>query len=191
MTEILRPPRSGFRLRYAIFDHDGTLSVLRAGWEEHMFPVMVNAILGEEKHSPADRKETESNVRSLIEYQTGMPTLLTMEMLIPMIREAGHTPENKILSPEEYKRLYHLELDRAIHKKYESIQKGLTKPEDHMMAGAFSFMETLHKSGVKLILASGSDEADVRREADLLGFSKFFNCYFPHSYPKNPRILRN
>lgn len=172
--EILRPPRTGFQLRYAIFDHDGTLSVLRAGWEEHMFPVMAKAILGEKTHAPEVLKEVETKIRKHIEQQTGMPTLHAMEKLIPMIREAGHTPEGAIHSPEEYKRRYHLELDRAIHLKYESLRKGTTKPDDHMIAGAFSFLETLFENGVKLILASGSDESDVRHEAEILGFSKFF-----------------
>ena len=32
--------------KYAIFDHDGTISTLREGWEEIMNPMMIKAILG-------------------------------------------------------------------------------------------------------------------------------------------------
>ncbi len=38
---------------YAIFDHDGTISTLREGWELIMAPVMIRAILGD-KFSDAD-----------------------------------------------------------------------------------------------------------------------------------------
>ena len=38
-----------------MFDHDGTISILREGWETVMEPVMVKAILGN-KMGAADKK---------------------------------------------------------------------------------------------------------------------------------------
>ena len=35
------------QIEYAIFDHDGTISTLREGWELIMAPVMIKAILGD------------------------------------------------------------------------------------------------------------------------------------------------
>ncbi|MCK4888087.1 MAG: carbohydrate kinase, partial [Planctomycetes bacterium] len=35
-------------IKHAVFDHDGTISTLRQGWEEIMVPAMLKAILGDE-----------------------------------------------------------------------------------------------------------------------------------------------
>ncbi len=34
-------------ISHAIFDHDGTISTLREGWEQIMQPMMIKAILGD------------------------------------------------------------------------------------------------------------------------------------------------
>ena len=41
------------RIKHALFDHDGTISTLRQGWETIMEPMMVRAILGN-KYQTAD-----------------------------------------------------------------------------------------------------------------------------------------
>ncbi|HEX9007560.1 MAG TPA: PfkB family carbohydrate kinase, partial [Bacteroidota bacterium] len=40
-------PSPGTRFTHCIFDHDGTVSTLRQGWEEIMEPMMIRAILGD------------------------------------------------------------------------------------------------------------------------------------------------
>jgi hypothetical protein len=48
------------RIKHAVFDHDGTISTLRQGWEEIMAPVMIKAILGDKyvisTNRPASRR---------------------------------------------------------------------------------------------------------------------------------------
>src|SRR5690606_38983941 len=39
--EVINAPDENLTLRYAIFDHDGTISTLRQGWEEVMEPMMI------------------------------------------------------------------------------------------------------------------------------------------------------
>jgi len=43
---VSAPHANGQRVAHAIFDHDGTISVLREGWERIMEPMMVRAVLG-------------------------------------------------------------------------------------------------------------------------------------------------
>jgi hypothetical protein len=42
--EIVRDVRPGTRFRHALFDFDGTLSLIREGWPEVMVPMMVEEL---------------------------------------------------------------------------------------------------------------------------------------------------
>ncbi|MCK4959350.1 MAG: carbohydrate kinase, partial [Planctomycetes bacterium] len=50
-TEIEKVNTS--RIKHAVFDHDGTISILRQGWEAIMEPMMIRAVLGD-KYETAD-----------------------------------------------------------------------------------------------------------------------------------------
>ena len=43
--EILRPGAVAHHARVALFDFDGTLSIIRSGWEDVMIPMMVEALV--------------------------------------------------------------------------------------------------------------------------------------------------
>ncbi|MED5218856.1 MAG: hypothetical protein VX630_00960, partial [Candidatus Neomarinimicrobiota bacterium] len=55
------------RITHAVFDHDGTISILREGWETVMEPVMVKAILGN-KMGAADKRLIENVRRRVLEF---------------------------------------------------------------------------------------------------------------------------
>jgi rfaE bifunctional protein kinase chain/domain len=75
-------------IEYAIFDHDGTISTLREGWELIMAPVMIKAILGS-KYRDADEslfQKVKSRVAEFIDKTTGIQTLVQMKGLIGLIK---------------------------------------------------------------------------------------------------------
>ena len=45
MIEHLRPGASAVNARVALFDFDGTISVIRSGWMEIMIPMMVEILM--------------------------------------------------------------------------------------------------------------------------------------------------
>ena len=45
--EIIREPAGRGRYRHALFDFDGTVSLIREGWPEVMCPMMVEILLEE------------------------------------------------------------------------------------------------------------------------------------------------
>ncbi|HUX57459.1 MAG TPA: PfkB family carbohydrate kinase, partial [Bacteroidales bacterium] len=51
--EIINKWEEKLQIKHAIFDHDGTISTLREGWELIMAPMMIKAILGD-KYQDAD-----------------------------------------------------------------------------------------------------------------------------------------
>jgi bifunctional ADP-heptose synthase (sugar kinase/adenylyltransferase)/phosphoglycolate phosphatase-like HAD superfamily hydrolase len=157
----------------AIFDHDGTISVLRQGWEEVMRKVMVEAIAGPGPWGK-DIGEIKAAVSSLIEKTTGIQTLAQMYRLRELVLSFGHVKSENVQTPEEYKALYNKALLAAMEKRVRGVEEGRLSPEDVTIKGAAAFLEKLAAAGTMLYLASGTDEEDVIREARLLGYAHLF-----------------
>ena len=164
------------QIEHAIFDHDGTISTLREGWELIMAPMMIKAILGE-KYLEADEslyQKVKERSDEFIDKTTGIQTLVQMKGLIELIREFGCVPEDKILDEFGYKQIYNDELLIMVKEREQKYAKGELSLEDFTLKNAVSFLEKLHEAGVKLYLASGTDEADVKSEAKVLGYDHLF-----------------
>ncbi len=160
----------------AIFDHDGTISTLREGWEEVMEPVMVRAILGDRWRQAAEesRRRVTEQVREYIARTTGVQTLVQMRGLSDMVRQFGAVPEAEILDEHGYKRIYNQALMSRIEGRLAKKERGELQTDDFTVKSAVSFLRRLHARGVRLYLASGTDQADVEREARLLGYADLF-----------------
>ena len=164
------------RIRHAVFDHDGTISVLRQGWEAIMEPVMVKAILGD-SFATADENlyhKVLARVRSYIDQSTGIETHKQMTALVEMVREFGIVPAGKILDKWGYKQIYNDALMELVNSRIEKFRRGELDLADFTMKGALQFLEALRARGVKLYLASGTDRDDVIAEADALGYGPLF-----------------
>jgi rfaE bifunctional protein kinase chain/domain len=174
--EIITKPPSNLKIRYAIFDNDGTISTLRRGWENIMAPMMEKVILGKKVAVIDDDllKAIRSRVREFIDKTTGIQTLMQMKMLIPIIREFGLVPENDILDEHGYKEIYNNELLTMVRKREEELLKGVRTIDDLTMKNSVQFLEKLYNKGIKLYLTSGTDVEDVKHEASLLGYAALF-----------------
>lgn len=174
--ELVERPPMGFEIRYAIFDHDGTISTLRQGWEEVMEPMMVRAILGP-SYKTVDRTTLErltQRVRSFIDKTTGIQTLKQMHGLSLMVREAGFVPEGDILDAQGYKRIYNHALMELVEARKMQVERGELDVEDFTLKNGVALLQELHDAGICLYLASGTDESDVLLEAEALGYASLF-----------------
>jgi rfaE bifunctional protein kinase chain/domain len=167
---------SRLEIRHCIFDHDGTLSTLREGWERIMEPMMVQAVLGR-SYSTADAvliANTIKEVRTFIESTTGIQTLVQMKGLVELVKRGGFADESDILDEYGYKHIYNQQLLQIVQKRMEKLQVGELSSTDFQIKNALPLLNALHIRGVKLYLASGTDEADVLAEADAMGYAKLF-----------------
>lgn len=161
-------------IEYAVFDHDGTISVLREGWEEIMEECMMQAVTGGRSVSPELSDKIRKTNRDFIVRSTGIQTINQMVMLVDIVRKWGLVSEPEILTPQQYKDIYNKALLEFIAKRIENVKQGLLTPSDVTVAGSIAFLETLAANGVKIYLASGTDQDDVRHEAELLGYAEYF-----------------
>ena len=175
-VEIVNQWKSQFNIRHAIFDHDGTISTLREGWELIMAPMMVRAVLGD-RYQHADEALLQkicSRVNEFIDRTTGIQTLVQMRGLVEIVREFGFVPEDQILDEFGYKQIYNEELLKMVRVREKKLRHGELNRDDFSMKNAIPFLQRLFDAGIRLYLASGTDEADVKGEARIMGYDHLF-----------------
>lgn len=161
------------RVQHALFDFDGTLSLLREGWEGLMAPMMVRCICGATPATP----EIKQAVSAYIDRSTGQLTLRQMEWLEETVKDYGLTTELKTAA--EYKAIYVQMIRGKVAERQCLLQTGRASIEDLLVTGALEFLSGLIARGVHLYLASGTDHVDVVNEAQCLRLEGFFG---PHIY---------
>jgi rfaE bifunctional protein kinase chain/domain len=174
--EIVRPLPQDLAIRVCIFDHDGTLSTLREGWEGIMEAMMLRAVLGEQNGRIATAKtaEVQREVHQFIDQSAGMQTLAQMHALTGLVRKFGYVEAGAVLDAAGYKGLFNQELMKVVKGRMEQLRSGQLGPEHFQIRNAATFLRELHGRGVILYLASGTDQADVIEEAEALGYARYF-----------------
>ena len=169
LLEIINPEANALKARVAVFDFDGTISVIRAGWIDVMVPMMVEPLLA--LNTGESEEELTKIVYGFVGHLTGRQTIYQMMEFADQIKKRGGTPKD----PLEYKHQYLDLLMVKITDRRENLRSGKANPEDWMVPGARRLLETLKERGLTMYLASGTDQAYMREEADLLDVSKYFD----------------
>lgn len=156
------------RINSVLFDFDGTISVIREGWQEIMCPMMVEILL----ETPGAESEVELAVcvREFVDLLTGKDTIYQMMRLAEEVEKRGGKP----LDPLEYKHEYLRRLWQRIEYRVTDLKAGKVDPREMAMEGAIDWLEELHSRGLDLYLASGTDHQYVVDEATSLGVAKYF-----------------
>ncbi len=164
-------------IKHAVFDHDGTISTMRQGWEEIMEPVMIKAILGDQYDNvdQAGYNEIVRQSKEFINKTTGIQTIYQMEGLVQLIEEFGYVPKDKILDKFEYKEIYNDALMEMVNQRIDKLNAGELDVSDFTLKGVIPFLKELKKRGIKMYLASGTDVEDVINEAKILGYANLFD----------------
>jgi phosphoglycolate phosphatase-like HAD superfamily hydrolase len=169
MIECIRPGASAARAKVALFDFDGTLSLIRSGWVEVMVPMMVEILL--------DLKtgESEAELRTVVEDYvwrlTGKETIYQMMEFAEHVKKRG----GAALDPLEYKKMYLDLLWERIRSRVDDLRAGRASTEQYLVPGTRALLEDLHGRGLRMYLASGTDEIYMKEEARLLDVAKYFN----------------
>jgi len=174
--EIIAAERNFGPIRHVIFDHDGTISTLRQGWEQIMEPVMIQAILGRHYQDAPEElyQRVVRRVQEYIDQSTGIETIVQMQALEKMVHQFGQVEAKDIIDPPGYKRIYNEALMNMVRGRMDKLRRGELDAGDYTVKGAAQFLRVLYDRGVKLYLASGTDHADVVAEAMSLGYADLF-----------------
>lgn len=147
-----------------LLDFDGTISKLRTGWYDVMRELMVD-------HIPGDKAQVKKEAEAYIDESTGIPTIRQMQWLARQVAERGE----KALEAWEYKKEFAARLRQTIEQRKKSILSGEKDAEYYLVPGSIAFLKTIKEKGIPIYVASGTDDADVRSEADVLGVLPYFD----------------
>jgi len=166
--EIINPHIQRGHIRHALFDFDGTVSLIRKGWQGVMIPMMVEVLLETPRHE--SEEELYTMVTEFVDRLTGKQTIYQMIQLCQEVRQRGGEP----LDPLQYKWMYLDRLWERIKGRVAGLKNGQFTPEEMMVPGAVPMLEAMRARGVTCYLASGTDEVYVLDEAAALGLSPYF-----------------
>ena len=165
--EIITPPAPNTKFRYVLFDFDGTLSLIREGWQEIMIPYFVEIL--SQTPNAEDKATIEEIVTAFVDRLTGKQTIFQCIKLDEEVVQRGGMKQE----PGVYKAEYLRRLGDRIKSRLEELRNGCN-PEKYLVPGSVRLLELLKNEDYNLYLASGTDEPDVIAEAKLLKLDKYF-----------------
>lgn len=157
------------RPRHVLFDFDGTVSLVREGWQTVMIPMMLEVL--QECPGCENRTDLEMTVNEFVTRLTGKQTIYQMIELAAHVSHRGGTAR----SPLDYKHDYLERLEVRIRGRIDGLAAGSIDPDRLLLPGARALLEDLRRRGCRLYLASGTDEPLVIREATLLRVNDYFD----------------
>src|SRR5437868_12380312 len=147
--EVLGPDLPGGRFRAVVSDFDGTLSLIREGWQGVMTPMIVEELrrTGTQESDESLAVTTEAIVVGL----NGKPTVVQMARLVEEVARRGGTAK----TAREYAGIYQDRLLTMIRSRYDDLSSGRVAPEAWAVPGAHELLQRLRSRGLTLIVASG------------------------------------
>jgi len=160
--------RTDARARAAVFDFDGTLVLIRAGW----MPVMLDMMMETLRPLGPDAKVLRAEAEEYVARFTGRDTLIQMQAFADHVHSLGGTP----LAAVEYKREFARRIRGVSQERLDAVRTGALVSDGVMVPGARVLLNELRSAGVRIFLASGTAHDVVVHEAELLGIASYFEA---------------
>ena len=167
--EIHREVETG-NVRHVVFDFDGTISLIRDGWQNVMVPMMVE-LLETETDTTETQEQLEALVVEFVDRLTGKQTIYQMIQLGEEIEKRGGTPQEPLAYKDEYNR----RLLPVVEERIAGLAAGTLSAEPLRVPKSLEFLRSLREMGIHCYLASGTDVEFVKNEASLLGVAPYFD----------------
>ena len=157
-------------IRHVVFDFDGTISLIRDGWQNVMVPMMIE-LLQTETGTTETQARLEAIVVEFVDRLTGKQTIYQMIQLSEEIEKRGGTPQEPIAYKDEYNR----RLLPVVEERIAGLAAGTLSAERLRVPKSLEFLQNLREMGIRCYLASGTDVEFVKNEAELLGVAPYFD----------------
>jgi hypothetical protein len=154
-------------IRQVVFDWDGTLSFVRAGWAEVMRDQWLEVLPAVAGESESERRQ---RVHGEIWRLNGRPSIHQAARLSEWVAERGGTPHSAL----EYENQYQQRLGAVIASRCSAARAGLPHPDAWVVPGARQLLEFLSARHIAVHVLSGTQRRFVVEEARVLGLEPFF-----------------
>lgn len=173
-AELINPSVPRGRFRAAVFDFDGTMSLIREGWAGIMARQGLELLNDQKLHDGPDELALHLLEDAMLRL-SGKPTIFQMRRLSEEVQSRGGVPPDPDeLLKEFFRRLFAISGQRC-----NDLAAARVLPSAWAVPGTHAILDNLRQRGVMLVLASGTDLAHVRKEAELLKLTHYFG---PHIY---------
>lgn len=160
-------PNRTHRPRVAVFDFDGTVSLIREGWSRLMAHVGRDVLLKQ------NLKCDESQILKFEDQMlrlSGRPSMIQMQKLADELKLLGATPPTaEQLHDDFLSRLY-----TQIDQRKKDLANGSVKPNSWTVPGTHELLNELRNRKIELYLVSGTDRESVVEESALLKLTDYF-----------------
>ena len=172
VIEWINPVDSLQQIQFCLFDFDGTLSLIRGGWQEVMISYGVEVL--QETKTDEMAWQLEELVTEFVTELTGKQTIYQMIRLAEEVKLRGKEPAD----PLDYKHEYLRRLMLRVGHRRQGLLDGTIDPEELLVPGSIQLLTLLQERGITMYLASGTDDPDVKLEAKALGIDGYFAGIF-------------
>ena len=155
---------------HVVFDFDGTISLIRDGWQNVMVPMMIEC-LQTETDTTETQEQLEALVVEFVDRLTGKQTIYQMIQLSEEIEKRGGTPKDPLAYKDEYNR----RLLPVVEERIAGLASGTLSADPLRVPMSLEFLQSLREMGISCYLASGTDVEFVKNEASLLGVAEYFD----------------
>jgi phosphoglycolate phosphatase-like HAD superfamily hydrolase len=169
MFEIVNPHARRGPVRAAVFDFDGTVSLIREGWAGIMADIGLD-LLREQRLIHVPEPDLPTYLEDQMLRLSGKPSIFQMRRLADEIAARGGTPGD----PEDYLAEFLRRLFAVADSRKADLAAGRVVTSAWAVPGTHALLDELRQRGVALYLASGTELAHVREEAELLGLTPYF-----------------
>ncbi len=168
--EVVFPPVPGRKFKFALFDFDGTMSLIREGWQQIMIPYFCEEVAATPIGKTESPEDIKACVTDFVDLLTGKQTIYQCIRLAEEIEKHGGKPEDPMVYKNEYLR----RLMEKIDYRRKGLVEGSIKPEELLVRGTVELIKALKREGIEVYCASGTDQPAVREEAEMLGLTELF-----------------
>src|SRR6185312_8160254 len=161
--EIVNPNVRRGPYRAALFDFDGTLSLIREGWPRVMIGMMVE-ILRDRKLIQEPEEQLWGDIERFVMALNGHPSIVQMERFAKEVASRGGSPE----PPGVYLQGYLDRLMGVVRKRWDLLSSGRVNATEWVVPNAYAILDNFRSRGMPLFLASGTDLEAVTHEGRLL-----------------------
>ena len=168
--EIIHAERPSAPPRAAIFDFDGTVSLIRRGWHSLLLGMSMDILRTTPQGKDAPEEELRQLIRRNVELNIGKMTIYQCYALADAVKYYGGTPRE----PEDYNRQYMNLLNRQVQPRLAALRAG-RDPHELIVPGTYEMLDMLKRRGVRLYLASGTEDELVKEDAQLLRLTDYFD----------------
>ena len=168
--EVINEVSSSHKFKAVLFDFDGTLSLIRSGWQDVMLPYFCEEFFNSLPHLIDEELQIIEMISDFIDKLTGKQTIFQCKQLKDEIEARG----GKAKDPMDYKNEYIRRLLLKIHNTKAGLASSELSPLPFIVKGGEEFLKKLKNYGLELYCASGTDQPQVIEECSLLGLNKYF-----------------